>query len=214
MNPVYLFYENPHFESQKETKPFLQYLAEEEEKVREVIKGGRALDVGCGNGRSTLILSDISDHVMGIDFSERLLKQAKSRFKDRNNVKLYLENAKSMHFDDSSFNYVVMLWNTFGNLYSLRDRILQEVKRVLKPNGKILISVFSENVLPAYFEMLKQNKLEVAHFDENYVFLTEGLVSERFSKGKLEKIFQKAGLDFKIEPLTEISYWCEARKNN
>lgn len=59
--------------------------------------------------------------------------------------------------------------------------------------------------------MLKQNKLVVEHQDENYVFLREGLISERFSREKLEKILNGAGLRIDIQPLTNIAYWCEAK---
>lgn len=91
---------------------------------------------------------------------------------------------------------------------------MEESKRVLNDEGIILISVFSENVLTAYFEMIKENGLNVAQHDENYVFLKEGLVSERFTRDKLKRIFQENGLIAKIDSLTDISYWCEVRKCN
>lgn len=212
MNPIQTFYENPHFENLKETEPFLNYLELEEKTIRDAIKHGRVLDVGCGNGRSTAILCELADEVVGIEFSRRLLQQARKKLKRKGNVTLFLEDAAKTHFDDSSFDYIVMLWNTFGNLYSARDGVLQEARRVLRPNGQILLSVLSENVINAYIEMLIANGLVVEHQDENYVFLREGLISERFSRQKLENILEKAGLNGSIKPLTDIAYWCEARK--
>jgi ubiquinone/menaquinone biosynthesis C-methylase UbiE len=209
MNPIQIFYNNPYFENLQETEPFREYLEREEQKVKEVIRGGKILDVGCGNGRSTQILSKISNEVVGIDFSERLLGQAQKRCPE---VRFYLEDAKSTHFDNGSFDYVVMLWNTFGNLYSSRNQVLREVRRIVKPDGKVLMSVLSENVLDVYFDMLKQNELVVLHQDENYIFLREGLVSERFSKEKLEEICRANGLTPRVDRLTDISYWCEAQK--
>ncbi len=212
MNPVQVFYNNPYFENLKETKPFSDYLKMEEEKLRKNVSRGRVLDIGCGNGRSTAILQEISDEVVGIDFSERLLDQARKRLSGKSNVRFYLEDAKSTHFEDSTFDYVVMLWNTFGNLYSARDRVLCEAKRLLRPTGKIFLSVLSDRVIPEYMEMLRNNKLVVEHQDENYIFLREGLISERFSKQKLEAILSKAGLTGQIKTLTDISLWCEAKK--
>jgi len=209
MNPVQLFYDNPYFENLQLTRPFIEYLEKEEQQLRRTISGGRSLDLGCGNGRSTKILSDICDEVIGVDFSERLLEQARKNVKD---VNFYLENAIDLHFEDSNFDYVVMTWNTFGNLYSRKDAVLRESKRVLKPEGKILMSVFSEDILPAYFEMLEQSGLVVVHYNENNVFLREGLISERFSERKLKEILQRQELDVRVSPLTNISYWCEARK--
>jgi ubiquinone/menaquinone biosynthesis C-methylase UbiE len=167
------------------------------------------LDIGCGNGRSTELLAKFSDYVVGVDFSERLLEQAKE---NRNKVsgqkvgganwKYYLEDAKSLHFEDSLFDIVGMFWNTFGDLYSSRDQILREAKRVLKPEGRIIMSVFAENILPAYLDLLSSNGLKVLQHDENYVFLREGLVSERFSRKKSEQICESVGLNPKIEQLT------------
>lgn len=212
MNPVHIFYESPHFECLDIPKPLLDYLSAEESELKNTISSGAVLDIGCGNGRTTRILAELSDNVVGVDFSDHLLSQAKINLCNQKNVELYLEDAKSMHFKNASFDYVVMEWNTFGNLYSLRDRVLQESSRVLRPNGKILLSVFSENVLPSYFDMLKRSGLNVAHVDENYVFLKEGLVSERFNENKLQTICKSVHLKADIKNLTDISYWCELTK--
>ncbi len=212
MNPVQNFYENPYFADLKETAPFLDYLALEESKVDEKIDGGKVLDVGCGSGRSTLILAKNTDTVVGIEFSQRLFELAREKTNGSDNIKVYLEDAKSMHFEDNEFDTVAMLWNTFGNLYCFRNRVLDEAKRIIKPDGKIILSVFSDNVLDPYLEMCKINRLNIEHVDENYIFLREGMVSERFTKNKLEKICRSAGLEPKIEYLSEISYWCEAGK--
>lgn len=209
MSPVQFFYNNPYFENLKETKPFLDYLERERRKIREVIKGGRILDIGCGNGRSTQILADVCDEVIGVDYSERLLKQAKEKLPG---IKFYLEDARSTHFEDASFDYVAMLWNTTGNLYPSRGLVLQEARRVLKPQGKILISVLSEGALLPYLEMVRQNRLSVLCYEKNYVFLREGLISERFSRKRLEEVCMANSLISEIERLTSISYWCEAIK--
>lgn len=212
INPVKLFYENPPFENLVETASFLKYLAEEEGKVKSAIKGGKVLDIGCGEGRSTEIIADVADEVTGVEFSQRLLEQARARLEGRDNIRLYLEDAISTHFEDGEFDCCAMLWNTIGNLYALRNKVLGEARRVLKPDGKIIITAFSENVVEPYLEMLKINNLKAEHIDENYIFLREGLVSERFTKDKLKKVLSDVGLTAKIEPLTGIAYWCEAKR--
>ncbi len=219
MNPIQIFYSNPYFEELQETQPFKEYLKREEQKIKSCGIKGNVLDVGCGDGRSTELLAKFADYVIGIDFSERLLEQANQK---RNTVwhqrggganwKYYLEDARSLHFEDSFFDVVGMFWNTFGNLYSSRDNVLREAKRVLKPEGRIIISVFADNILPEYLDLLSANGLRALQQDENYVFLREGLVSERFSRKKLEHICKSAELNPKIEHLTHATYWCEATK--
>ncbi|MFC1648825.1 class I SAM-dependent methyltransferase [Nanoarchaeota archaeon] len=211
-NPVQIFYNNPYFENLQITPPFLEYLHREESQLRKSVIGGLAIDIGCGNGRSTAMIPEIADLVIGIDFSERLLDQAKTSFIGRHDMQFYLQDARSTSFGSDSFDYVIMLWNTFGDLYSGRERALHEARRIVKQQGKILLSVLSDGVLQAYLELLEINKLVCEHHDENYVFLREGLVSERFSQDKLEGIFQATDLKYNIKPLTDISYWCEAYK--
>jgi ubiquinone/menaquinone biosynthesis C-methylase UbiE len=212
MNPIKKFYNNSYFENLHETKPFLEYLDKEIQEIKKIIPGGKVLDVGCGSGRSTAILCDLAEEVMGIDFSKRLLEQAKEKLQQKSNVKFYLEDAKSTHFKDEEFDTIAILWNTFGNLHASRDKVLQEAKRILKPNGRIILSVFSEKVLSSYLEMLKENNLEIESQDEDYVFLKEGMISERFTKNKLKEIFNRYDLEGEIKPLTEISYLCIIRK--
>ncbi len=213
MNQIKIFYKKSFFEKLQITRQFEEYLKKEKQKIKSCGIKGRILDIGCGNGRSTEILADLADYVIGIDFSKRLLNQAKKRLRKMSNVNFYLKDAKSMHFEDSSFDFVGMFWNTFGNLYLARDQVLKEVKRVLKPKGKILISVFAENILPAYLELLSINNLEVLKKDKDFIYLKEGLVSERFSRKKLKQIFKNVGLNLRIEQLTDRTYWCEATKS-
>ena len=79
MNPVQIFYENPFFEGLQITQPFKEYLEKEEQKIKSCRIRGKVLDIGCGNGRSTEILANLADYVIGVDFSERLLEQANEK---------------------------------------------------------------------------------------------------------------------------------------
>jgi ubiquinone/menaquinone biosynthesis C-methylase UbiE len=93
-----------------------------------------------------------------------------------------------MHFEDNIFDYVLCLGNTFGNFGKNKYKILREMKRVTKNNGKIILSVYSEKALPERIKGYK--KVGV----------------------KIKKIFKKAGLNAKIIELNPISYICEAIK--
>jgi 2-polyprenyl-3-methyl-5-hydroxy-6-metoxy-1,4-benzoquinol methylase len=56
------------------------------EELLGTIKGETVLDVGCGNGNFARRLSRLGAHVHGIDFSEQLIKQARSSTPDADSL--------------------------------------------------------------------------------------------------------------------------------
>jgi ubiquinone/menaquinone biosynthesis C-methylase UbiE len=103
------------------------------------ISGGTVLDVATGPGDfiETLMkaLKDY-DCFVGIDISQKDLKSAKKRFRDKP-VKLMNMNAESLEFGDSSFDTVCIAYS----LHHLEriDKVLAEMHRVLKPSGNFIV---------------------------------------------------------------------------
>ena len=94
---------------------------------------GSLLEIGIGNGR---YLKHYQAHsVVGIDNSEGMLKVAERNKTER--VRLLLMNGESLQFENQSFDYVVLshVIAVVGNA----DLLLDEIYRVLKSGGKILI---------------------------------------------------------------------------
>jgi ubiquinone/menaquinone biosynthesis C-methylase UbiE len=90
-----------------------------------------------------------------------------------------------MHFNDNTFDYVICLGNTFGNFGKDKYKILKEMKRVAKKNGKIIISVYSEKALPERIEGYKKVVKIKKITKEGTVYTKDGLISEQFSKRKI-----------------------------
>jgi len=103
------------------------------------ISCGKVLDVATGSGSFISILMKTLknyDSFVGIDISSKDLESAKKRFKDKP-VELLEMNAESLHFNDNSFDTVSMAYS----LHHLGrpDKVLAEMKRVLKPGGNLII---------------------------------------------------------------------------
>lgn len=94
---------------------------------------GELLEIGVGNGTH---LHHYKLHkITGIDTSPAMLKKAGQKL--RGNIRLLQMNGEDLLFPDESFEYIVL-----SHLIAVVDnpeRLLKEVYRVLKPNGKILI---------------------------------------------------------------------------
>ena len=116
---------------------------------------GRILEVGIGTGKNIPYYSDDTE-VIGIDFSENMLKRAEKKLLKlgKKNIILKKMDVQLLNFKDSSFDYVV----TSCVFCSVPNPVrgLKEIRRVLKPNGKVIMieHVLSRHPLIAFFENL------------------------------------------------------------
>ena len=99
------------------------------------------LDVACGTADSTIALarSGISS-VTGVDISEEMLKVGETKVAAQNLdsvITLQVEDCENLSFDDNTFDAAFI---AFG-IRNFEDRRngLRELRRVLKPNGHLLI---------------------------------------------------------------------------
>ena len=105
--------------------------------VKEIQKSesGRILDVGCGNGNLFTLLPDGKYELYGVDFSKNMIDEAKMNCKLQ--ATFSVADAESLPFDDDSFDMIVC--NASFHHYTRPDDVLKEMRRVLKPSGKLLI---------------------------------------------------------------------------
>jgi len=105
-----------------------------------------ALDLCCGTGDIAFSLAKHGARVVGLDFSEPMLKVAQSR-SDReqaaaDNPRFISGDAQSTSFADASFDIVTVGYG-LRNLASL-ELGLREMIRVLKPGGRVIILDFGK----------------------------------------------------------------------
>ena len=93
--------------------------------------GDRVLDVCCGTGDLALASAAAGAHVVGLDFSERMLARARAKSGD---VEWVRGDAAALPFADGEFGAVTV---GFGirNLEDM-ERGLAEIARVLEPGGR------------------------------------------------------------------------------
>ena len=142
-----------------------------------------------------------------------MVEIAKEKLLGFNNVEIFFENVKEMHFQNNYFDYSICVFSTLGNTpRPLQKVVLGEIKRVTKNGGKIIISVYSENVLETQKQFYNNIGLDIAKIENEFVYTKQGLISERFTKKKLENLFSLVDLEVKIIQLSSISYICEIIK--
>lgn len=113
--------------------------------LRKYAKGRKALDLGCGTGRSTQFLDDQGFITKGIDKCPFFLEQAKQKFPQKN--KFFLSEGDSIPFGDGVFDVV---FSSFVLLMIPSKRemkaLCKEVSRILKTNGVFIIITGNENM--------------------------------------------------------------------
>lgn len=107
--------------------------------------GLRVLDIGCGRGELLVMCALAGCNVWGVDYSADAVEIASKYFRahvpaesmGRNRIQRM--NAQALAFPDSSFDRVFMM-DVVEHLYPPElNEALQEVRRVTKPGGKVVI---------------------------------------------------------------------------
>jgi ubiquinone/menaquinone biosynthesis C-methylase UbiE len=104
--------------------------------------GAVGLDVGCGNGRNAELLAERVDRALGLDASRGLLGEARSRVGET--VELVQGDAGGLPVTADTVDIALYI----ATLHHLADRetrraSLAELARVLAPDGRALVSVWS-----------------------------------------------------------------------
>ncbi len=180
-----------------------------------VDKGDKILDLGCGNGRLKEVIGDRADY-HGTDISGSLIRIAKKKYPDAN---FFVSKPLSLPFEDNFFDKVFCL-AVFHHIPSVRIRkeFLKEIRRVLKPEARIILTVWDLNGskkakrLLLKYTLLKltgRSKLDFKDIFYPWKNSAGKVVINRyihiFSEKELEEIIKSAGFIIKEKGILERS---------
>lgn len=113
--------------------------------IFDTCRGRKALDYGCGEGRMIRRLSNVFDRVDGVDISEDMARNARERCPESSIWVTSGDNCAEAESGAYDFVYTTISMQHIG-AFDIRDRILRDLHRVLKPGGKgTLQMLFSRN---------------------------------------------------------------------
>jgi ubiquinone/menaquinone biosynthesis C-methylase UbiE len=169
------------------------------------------LDFGCGNGQFLNKLKQKkSGRLVGVDVSEKAVKQGRKLFPDLEIVKIY--EAAPLPFDDARFGSITIL-DVLEHVHE-QAKLLAELNRVLTDKGKLIVTVPGQHLfsfldignLKFRFPRLHRWYYCLRHSQEEYEYRyasnPDGLIGdisvkkrwhEHFSRQKLQKMLTEAG---------------------
>jgi len=164
--------------------------------IRGVVNGYgdvRLLDAGCGPGWHLVNVGYLCPQFsrrVGLDYSERMLAVAERFIAQAGmlaEINLVLGDILEMPFKDAEFDVVLCLANTLGNLpghafeesTQVRRKALQELRRVLRGGGALVLSVYNADrlaeqerygrvfILDPHASQMETNDLVIRFYDPN-----------------------------------------------
>jgi ubiquinone/menaquinone biosynthesis C-methylase UbiE len=101
------------------------------------------LDIACGDGYGTALLADVAYKVEGVDLDSKTIEYASKKYL-RQNINFTIGDILNIPFEDNFFDLIIC-FETFEHLDE-HDRLLNEVKRVLKDDGILIMSTPEKSV--------------------------------------------------------------------
>lgn len=129
--------------------------------------GSRVLDVCTGTGIQAFAFAKKGYDTYGIDLSEDMLKVAKRKNKHQN-VKFEIADASDIPFEDNYFDASCVSFALHCMPLFIREKVLEEMVRVTKPKGIIVIVDFDlpRNRIGRYLTYHIIKSFESKHYKE------------------------------------------------
>ncbi|WP_071518085.1 class I SAM-dependent methyltransferase, partial [Geitlerinema sp. PCC 9228] len=146
--------------------------------ARELVCGKSVLDLGCGEGYGAALLAQVAESVVGVDIDRECVTQAAQKYGDGGNVEFLVGACDAIPLPGESVD-VVTCFETIEH-HEQHEEMMREVKRILKPGGKLVVS--SPNPV-VYTE--KAESSNPFHVKELYDYQLLSLLNRYFQQVKL-----------------------------
>jgi len=152
--------------------------------------GDRALDICCGTGALALLCARMGVIATGVDQDPRVIQVAdkKSRNQGLSNASFQTANALNLPFGDSHFDYASISMAVHEVGRAERDRIISEMKRVVKKEGSLIFIDYKVPLPPIPSSYTSRVVELVAGREHNRCF------RDFIQQGGLDELLKKHGL--------------------
>jgi SAM-dependent methyltransferase len=109
------------------------------------VKGRKAIDFGCGTGRSTRFLQKIGFDTIGVDIAEDMIKKARQI--DPNGDYRLIKDGDFCQFDEGAYDLILSAF-TFDNIDTRKRKVMlfEKLGGILENEGRIVNLVSSPEI--------------------------------------------------------------------
>lgn len=130
------------------------------------IKEGNCLDIGCGIGTFLYLAKENGFSVYGTEISSVAINYAKSLYK----LNIHHGTLDTIKFENEFFD-LITLWYVFEHLPSPKNT-LERIKEILKPGGIVVITVPNHNCWRMYIRKLLRSRVYSSLLDNQEIHLS------------------------------------------
>lgn len=141
--------------------------------IRSIVQNKEVLDIACGEGYGSQLISQVATRVIGVDISDEAVRHAEGKY-ERPNLSFKQGSASKIPLEAGSVD-VVVSFETIEH-HDLHEEMMLEIKRVLKPNGVLIMS--SPDKINYNKTLSEPNKYHVKELDFSEF---ESLVNKHFA---------------------------------
>ena len=168
------------------------------------------VDIGCGAGRHSSLLSKKCSLVLGVDVSPEAIELSRARTNWMQNVEIRQGNLFELDLKNE-FDFAIFMMCTLGNFKS-EPEVLKALLRQVKENGgQVIFDLYSENSIVPRLEFYRDAGFENIGVDENTGTVTADpfLVSRTYTEAQVGEMIRASGAVGSVEQLCEIAYICK-----
>lgn len=156
------------------------------------VRGRDVLEIGCGMGFHTETLVRAGARVTSVDLTKTGVEATTRRLALKGLAATVIEaDAESLPFPDNSFDFV-WSWGVIHHS-SNTGRIVREIARVLRPEGRCTIMVYNREGIPAKFALVKHvitGRFMRQQYEETLFQDTDGFSARYYVADQFEDLFR------------------------
>ncbi|VVB70706.1 Ubiquinone/menaquinone biosynthesis C-methyltransferase UbiE [uncultured archaeon] len=161
-------------------------------------KNSKVLELGCGNGKTLLALTNRNLEIHAIDYSEKAVELCKQIVPANEKITIRKMNAINLEYDNEFFDFVICFHVLAHELEAERKKIIQEITRVLKKNGKVYFRDFG---ISDFRFGMKGVEVEKNTFKRH-----TGILTHYFTKKEVEELFKDYKNEWFFDDLWKVKY--------
>lgn len=174
--------------------------------LRSQLSRMKMLDIGVGGGRTTYHFAHLVKEYVGIDYSEKMIKVCRERFRTHLNKSIRIElcDVRSMTiFENAYFDFVLFSFNGIDHIsYEDRLKAFHEIRRVCSKDGYFCFS--THNLLWLRGIRLSKNPMKMTLRRLRHLFLKRRMKNNLFALIPIREYNGLEMMNYFIKPSVQV----------